>query len=84
MNSLDTTITVHTDAGPLRLPAPATLADAIAALMATRWAGDADADDRTRALATAVNGHFVPRDARHTHPLQEGDQVLCFSPITGG
>jgi sulfur carrier protein len=80
MNPIDTTITVHTDAGPLLLKAPATLADAVAALNAGQQASDADA----RALATAVNGQFVPRDARHAHLLQEGDQVLCFSPITGG
>jgi sulfur carrier protein len=82
MNPMDTLITVHTDAGPLQLPAPATLADAVAALIAKRSAGEAET--HIRALATAVNGHFVPRDARQTHLLQEGDQVLCFSPITGG
>ena len=36
------------------------------------------------ALATAVNGEFVPRDARAQHPLREGDAVFTFQPITGG
>ncbi|NBD20864.1 thiamine biosynthesis protein ThiS [Aquabacterium fontiphilum] len=77
MNPTATTLTVHTDAGPLALPAGATLADAVHAL----WpAPDAD----TRSVATAVNGCFVPREARATHLLHEGDHVLCFSPITGG
>jgi sulfur carrier protein len=36
------------------------------------------------ALATAVNGDFVPRDQREQHPLHDGDVVLTFEPITGG
>ncbi|MFC7459573.1 sulfur carrier protein ThiS [Hydrogenophaga defluvii] len=36
------------------------------------------------ALATAVNGHFVPRERREHHPLQAGDQVLTFQAIVGG
>jgi thiamine biosynthesis protein ThiS len=36
------------------------------------------------ALATAVNSQFVPRDARRTYVLKDGDHVLGFSPITGG
>ena len=27
---------------------------------------------------------FVARHARAAHVLQDGDTVLCFSPITGG
>jgi sulfur carrier protein len=37
-----------------------------------------------QALATAVNQNFVPRDARATHRLQNGDSVFTFQPITGG
>jgi len=35
-------------------------------------------------VATAVNGRFVPRDARGVTTLAEGDQVLLFKAITGG
>lgn len=36
------------------------------------------------AVATAVNGDFVPRALRPQHRLQPGDQVSCFKPIVGG
>ena len=36
------------------------------------------------ALATAVNGHFVPRAQRPACVLQDGDAVTTFQPITGG
>jgi sulfur carrier protein len=36
------------------------------------------------ALATAVNGTFVPRTARAQYLLKEGDAVLTFQPIQGG
>ncbi len=36
------------------------------------------------ALATAVNGNFVPRAQRPAYPLQNGDAVTTFRPITGG
>jgi sulfur carrier protein len=36
------------------------------------------------ALATAVNGDFVPRTQRQTCRLQQGDAVTTFQPITGG
>lgn len=34
--------------------------------------------------ATAVNGVFVPRDARPQKSLFPNDQVMTFEPITGG
>lgn len=40
--------------------------------------------DSPQALATAVNGDFVARDARAARLLQAGDQVFTFQPITGG
>lgn len=40
--------------------------------------------DSPQALATAVNGDFVARDARVARLLQTGDQVFTFQPITGG
>jgi sulfur carrier protein len=36
------------------------------------------------ALATAVNGDFVPRAERATVTLRDGDAVFTFQPITGG
>ena len=37
-----------------------------------------------QALATAVNGEFVPRGARAGVQLREGDAVFTFQPIQGG
>ena len=80
------TITVHTDQGPLVLPAGSHLADAVTALLTRPDARLPDAPTPTpaTAVATAVNGQFVARHARTTHVLRDGDTVLCFSPITGG
>lgn len=36
------------------------------------------------ALATAVNGQFVPRTLRTQRPLAEGDTIVTFQPIEGG
>ena len=36
------------------------------------------------ALATAVNGDFVPRTQRWDCRLRDGDVVTTFQPITGG
>lgn len=36
------------------------------------------------ALATAVNGQFVPRTLRAQQPLAEGDTIVTFQPIEGG
>jgi sulfur carrier protein len=37
-----------------------------------------------QALATAINGEFVPRTAREATRLREGDAVFTFQPIQGG
>jgi sulfur carrier protein len=58
---------------PLQLEAGATLADLVASL-----------DQPPQALATAVNGEFVPREERPERSLNEGDAVFTFQPITGG
>jgi sulfur carrier protein len=58
---------------PRTLEDSATLADLVAAL------GQAP-----QALATAVNGEFVPREARAQLRLNAGDEVFTFQPITGG
>jgi sulfur carrier protein len=53
--------------------AGATLADLIATVA-----------EQPQALATAVNGEFVPRDSRAQLQLRDGDAVFTFQPITGG
>jgi sulfur carrier protein len=44
----------------------------------------ASVTDDPKSLATAVNGEFVPRDARAQLQLSDGDAVFTFQPITGG
>lgn len=36
------------------------------------------------ALATALNGQFVPRELRSQQPLVEGDSIVTFQAIVGG
>lgn len=67
------TLQITVNGEPRALDQAATLADLVAAL------GQAP-----QALATAVNGEFVPRDARAGVQLREGDAVFTFQPITGG
>jgi len=58
---------------PRRVEEATTLADLVTAL------GQPPA-----ALATAVNGEFVPRSERAALRLRDGDAVFTFQPITGG
>ena len=58
---------------PREIAAGSTLAELVAAL-----------GQSPQALATAVNGEFVARDARTGVQLREGDAVFTFQPITGG
>jgi thiamine biosynthesis protein ThiS len=37
-----------------------------------------------QSFATAINQHFVPRDARIARILVDGDTITTFQPITGG
>lgn len=66
-------ITVRLDDRAVSLPAGVTLAQLL---------------DRERrapdAVATALNGCFVARDARSATTLRDGDVVLFFQPIVGG
>lgn len=71
------TITIHTDRGPVTLPAPCSLEAAVAQLL---QGSNKDASS----VATAINGQFVARTDRSIRMLSDGDTVLCFSPITGG
>jgi sulfur carrier protein len=58
---------------PRSVAATLTLADLLAEL-----------GQQPQSLATAVNGEFVPRSARATVQLRDGDAVFTFQPITGG
>lgn len=58
---------------PRQVEAGSTLQDLVAAL-----------GQPPQALATAVNGEFVARDARTGVQLRAGDAVFTFQPITGG
>jgi sulfur carrier protein len=58
---------------PREVPPGSSLADLVAAIA-----------DSPQALATAVNGDFVAREARSACLLREGDAVFTFQPITGG
>jgi sulfur carrier protein len=53
--------------------AAATLGSALAALEL----GDAT-------VATAVNGEFVPKRARESTPLRDGDRIEIVAPRQGG
>jgi sulfur carrier protein len=70
-------ITVRTDHGHLSVAAGSSLAFVVEQILAAQG-------KTPECVATAVNGQFVPRGARANHILNEGDTVLCFSPITGG
>lgn len=72
MNALPP-ITVRLDDRAVAMPAGATLAQLIE--LERR---EADA------VATALNGRFVARDARAGTALNDGDVVLFFQPIVGG
>jgi sulfur carrier protein len=66
-------ISIRLNQDSLQLPDGATLAALVATL-----------DKPPAALATAVNGDFVPRDQRAQCVLRDGDAVMTFEPITGG
>jgi len=66
-------IAIRLNQDTVQLPDGATLATLVASL-----------DRAPAALATAVNGDFVPRDQREQHLLRDGDAVMTFEPITGG
>jgi sulfur carrier protein len=67
------TIEISLGGAPHAVPAASTLAALVAAL------GHAP-----EAVATAVNGEFVPREARAARVLAPGDAVLLFQRIVGG
>ena len=66
-------ITIQLNHERMQLPEGATLGSLIASL-----------PQAPGALATGVNGEFVARDRRDECPLNDGDVVTTFMPITGG
>ena len=74
--TINNSITIQTDRGPLALPPGSTVAQALAILL--------NEPSDTDAMATALNGQFVPRREREQVVLNEGDTLLCFAAITGG
>lgn len=66
-------VDVLLDGRPHCVPVGSTLADLVAA--------QGQADD---AVATAVDGRFVPRSQRAGCVLATGQAVLLFQPIVGG
>lgn len=74
--TLSTNITIQTDRGPLMLPPGSTVAHALTLLL--------NDSGQTDAMATALNGQFVPRREREQVVLNDGDTLLCFAAITGG
>ena len=57
---------------PFDLPAPATLADAVAQFALRP------------PFAAAVNLQFVPNTRYHQTPLREADRIDLIAPVTGG
>lgn len=73
MPDTDIPTAIVLDGRPHAVPAGSTLADLLAAL-----------GQPAEAVATAIDGDFVPRAARAARILQPGDAVTLFRPITGG
>jgi len=70
---MSTTIQIQLDEQALSLPAHTTLAQLLE-----------QSQRSPESVATALNGRFVPREARPDTPLHDGDAVLLFKPIVGG
>jgi len=69
---MNTPLKVFINDTPFDLPAPATLADAVA-LFALK-----------PPFAAAVNLQFVPNTRYHQTALQEADRIDLIAPVTGG
>ncbi len=73
MSDPTSTLSVTLNGHEQRLPVGSTLADVLA-----------QAGLDPQAVATAVNGTFVPRHARSARVLVSGDSITGFQPIVGG
>ena len=72
-SALPPSIPLHLDGQPHAVAPGTTLQGLLASL-----------DNLPAAVATSVNGVFVPRTQRAACVLQAGDAVLLFQPIVGG
>ncbi|MCQ9329648.1 sulfur carrier protein ThiS [Pelistega suis] len=72
-------ITVYINGEAKEIPAHTNLADLVKNIQL-----DMQMEDDPKSIATAVNEIFVPRSAREKYELKHNDQVMTFSPITGG
>lgn len=72
MHNTITTITIYLEDTPHEITAGTTLAQLLTDL------GHAESD-----VSTAINGDFIPKEARD-RVLQAEDMVLCFQAIAGG
>jgi sulfur carrier protein len=64
---------IQLDGRPHQVPVGTSLAALLASLV-----------QLPQAVATSVNGVFVPRSQRESCVLHAGDAVLLFQPIVGG
>ena len=69
---MTTRIKVQINGQALELPAPATLADAVAQL------------ELKPPFAAAINLQFIPNTQYHHTPLHDADQIDLIAPVTGG
>jgi sulfur carrier protein len=69
---MTTTVTVHINGKPINLPAPATLADAVASM------------GLKPPFAAAVNLQFVPNTQYQHTQLHDADKLDLIAPVTGG
>ena len=64
---------IHVNGDPVELPEGTTLAELLPRLGHT-----------PEAVGSAVEGRHVPRAARSTRVLADGESVTLFQPIVGG
>ncbi len=69
---MSSSISVHINGRAFTLPAPATLADAVALLQLKP------------PFAAAINLQFVPNTRYHHTLLHDADQIDLIAPVTGG
>lgn len=72
-------ITVYINGEAKQIASDTNLADLVKMIQQ-----DMHLEDNPTNIATAVNEIFVPRSSRVNYQLKQGDQVMTFTPITGG
>ena len=72
-------ITVFINGQPKDLLRPISLEEFVVLIQA-----ELQQENNPKAIATAVNEVFIPRAQRSSYILKNNDQIMTFSPITGG